>query len=82
MIIMQLIKNIKILKKLMLFVLFVLIFLFQILKSDLNDFSDLNYYEILNIDQNANKNEIKKAFKKLVLKYHPDHNKVKYCIKT
>ena len=31
-----------------------------------------NYYEILNISKNANKTEIKKAYKKLVKKYHPD----------
>ena len=34
-----------------------------------------NYYEILNITSNATKQEIKKAFKKLALIYHPDRNK-------
>ena len=32
----------------------------------------LNYYNILQIEQDAKVSEIKKAYKKLVLKYHPD----------
>ena len=31
-----------------------------------------DYYSILGIDENANKNEIKKAYHKTALKYHPD----------
>ncbi len=34
-----------------------------------------DYYEILGIDRNANDEKIKKAFRKLAFKYHPDHNK-------
>jgi molecular chaperone DnaJ len=34
-----------------------------------------DYYEILNIDKDANNEEIKRAYRKLAKKYHPDVNK-------
>lgn len=32
------------------------------------------YYEILDIDRESNEDEIKKSYKKLAIKFHPDKN--------
>lgn len=39
--------------------------------------SSKNYYKILNVSETASQKDIKKSFRELAKKYHPDSNKGK-----
>ena len=37
--------------------------------------ADKDYYDVLGVSKNAYEDEVKKSYRKLAMKYHPDRNK-------
>lgn len=51
---------------------FLISFVFLLCKCDVDE---TDYYKVLGVKKDASQAEIKRAFHKLAIKYHPDKNK-------
>lgn len=52
------------------------------LSEALSEVINRNYYDTLHVEPTATDSEIKKSFRKLAVKYHPDKNKSADAEKT
>lgn len=57
-------------------------FLLLCLSEALSEEINRNYYDTLHVEPTATDSEIKKSFRKLAVKYHPDKNKSADAEKT
>jgi DnaJ-class molecular chaperone len=51
-----------------------LLLLLALSNTDTPDTPEPTLYELLEVDEKANSDEMKKAFRRLSIKYHPDRN--------